>query len=573
MAARIVETLSHHRAGIARGLCLVLLVAALVPIAPPFAGRDFPQGHDTAAHLANMFRFDRAWQAGQRPVRWVEGLTPGHGQPLFNFYQVGFFYIVEGIHALGVPLSQSLKAAPVMLWWLASTFVFLWLRPFGTTAAAAGTITFALSPYAIVDVFVRAAYPEFSALVFTCGALWSADAFLRSGRTSRWAIFVLCVAAILVCHLPASLIVAPALVVELVVAGLIVRRQPRRVGALIAAASLAVGLASFYLVPALVELPLIQINELTVGTTDYHNHFVPAWLWTHFLFTYDWNYFGTSVSDITSLMPVHISLVQWVALGVGIGLVAAALVARKRVPHLAHLIGWTLVMAYAMVMMNQVSVGLWDLVPPLRFIQFPWRFFLLISIAGAALTAALVAQITHRTLGVVVAVLVLLFHMHFYDRRLRPDRSIAYADMNIDSPDWTRQLRPGLRELEEPSYDPIGMPRNTAPSGPLTVVGGQAAASTISHSDTDFLANVTSTGASRVQVNIPSFPGWSIRVDKTLQDSPHTLDGYYVVDLRDGHHVVSAHRTSTRVEAVSNWITVASGLALALACGARSRRR
>ena len=132
----------------------LLLFAVLIPVALPFVHRDFPQGHDATAHLSNLFRFNRALSQGQWPVRWVEGMRLGQGQPLFNFYQVGFYYVVETVHATGLPLSVAYKMAPVLLWWLGSLFMFLLVRPYGLLPAAAGTITFALSPYLIVDVFV-----------------------------------------------------------------------------------------------------------------------------------------------------------------------------------------------------------------------------------------------------------------------------------------------------------------------------------------------------------------------------------------------------------------------------------
>ena len=197
-----------------RTLIALLLVAALAPIALPFMSADFPQGHDATAHITNLYRFDRAFSQGQFPVRWVEGIRDGRGQPLFNFYQVGFYYFVEVIHQFGATLSVAIKAAPVLLWWLAALFMYFLLRPYGSVAAAAGTLTFALSPYLIVDVFVRAAYPEFTAIAFSIGALWAADSFLRTGNRASLACAALAWAAMLISHLPATLIVLPMFVLH-----------------------------------------------------------------------------------------------------------------------------------------------------------------------------------------------------------------------------------------------------------------------------------------------------------------------------------------------------------------------
>src|SRR3954452_10211035 len=198
-----------------RILVALLFCGVLLPMALPFTHPDFPQGHDASAHLSNMFRFNRALMQGQWPVRWVEGILPGHGKPLFNFYQVGFYYLVELLHAAGLPLSIAYKAMPVLLWWLGSLFMFLLVRPYGLLPAAAGAITFSLSPYLIVDVFVRAAYPELAGIVFGVGTLWAADAFMRFGERAHLALCAGLFAATLLCHLPAALMMAPMLVAHL----------------------------------------------------------------------------------------------------------------------------------------------------------------------------------------------------------------------------------------------------------------------------------------------------------------------------------------------------------------------
>ena len=69
----------------------------------------FPVGHDAGDHLTYGYRLDHALAEGQFPVRWVEATNPGHGQPLFNFHQVGGPYLVALLHRI-VLLSYALKA-------------------------------------------------------------------------------------------------------------------------------------------------------------------------------------------------------------------------------------------------------------------------------------------------------------------------------------------------------------------------------------------------------------------------------------------------------------------------------
>ena len=112
------------------GAVLLLLAFALLPVLTPFTNPGFPAGHDAGAHLTYVYRMDHALSEGQFPVRWVEATKPGHGQPLFNFYQVGFSYLVALLHRV-VPLSYALKAMPPLLWWTGAGFMYLLCRRFG----------------------------------------------------------------------------------------------------------------------------------------------------------------------------------------------------------------------------------------------------------------------------------------------------------------------------------------------------------------------------------------------------------------------------------------------------------
>src|SRR6188472_2194521 len=96
-------------------VALLLLAIALVPIVWPFLQSGYPSGHDVGAHVTYSYRFDQAWQQGQVPVRWVEGTRPGDNQPLFNFYQVGFYYLVELVHLVVPRLSDAVKITVVLL--------------------------------------------------------------------------------------------------------------------------------------------------------------------------------------------------------------------------------------------------------------------------------------------------------------------------------------------------------------------------------------------------------------------------------------------------------------------------
>lgn len=551
----------------------LILAGALAPIALPFLSRDFPQGHDAAAHLANAFRFNRALAAGEFPVRWVRGLTPGHGQPLFNFYQVGFYYFVSLLHATGLPLSASFKLVPVLLWWGGAWLAALWLRPWGWMPALSGAAVFALSPYIIIDGFLRAAYPELAGIVFAVGALWSSDAYIRRARPAFAGVFAIFVALMLVCHLPVALILAPALVVEIAFVGLMEKRTPRRVAVLAVAAACGLGLAAFYVVPALLEMPLVQMRELTTGGVDFRQQFVPAAQWFRYIWSYSWNYKGTSVTDPSRLMPLQVGVLQWLALLAGVCGVAWRIVRRRAGELDAHVAGWCAAAGLSLLMMHHASAAIWEAVPSLAFIQFPWRYFALLSVACAPLTAIALSRVGSDRWQLAAMLIVLGVSIHLYDRRLIPSDYLPRDQFNIDDSGWTARLRPARRELEEPGYDPQGAVHDTAPASEWTLMDGSARISDASVTDTGARSTVFAATPARVRLNIPAFPGWRISVDGQPANASPTPEGYQAISLGPGEHQIEARFTNTWIRTASNAVTILSGLLLAVAMGAAPLRR
>jgi uncharacterized membrane protein len=188
---------------------VVATLVMMASLARPLLHRGFPAGHDTPAHVTYTYLFNRALSDGQAPVRWVEGVRHGYSQPLFNFYQPGFYYLVEATHVLVPSLAWSLKTTVILVWAAGAGFMFLLFRSLGVLPALAASSLFACSPYVLLDVFVRAAYPELSAVAFAVGILWATERMTRAARPWHVAALALFTGLTLVCHLPTFLIFSP----------------------------------------------------------------------------------------------------------------------------------------------------------------------------------------------------------------------------------------------------------------------------------------------------------------------------------------------------------------------------
>lgn len=246
----------------------------IVFLARPFFQEGILAGHDTSAHLTYAKLFIQEINNGQFPVRWTKGVRVGQAQPLFNFYQVGFYYLVALVNYFFQNFIFSLKFSIIFLWWFGTIFTFLFLKKFGILSATLGTLVYTLSPYLIFDIYIRAAYPEFMAISFFPGLLYFLELNLKKPKIIYMAFSALFFGTIIFSHLPTTIIIFPLILGFIFLQ--ILTKEAKSKGILFASLGLflGIGISSFYLLPAVFELSSIQIHLLKSNGFDFHKNFL-----------------------------------------------------------------------------------------------------------------------------------------------------------------------------------------------------------------------------------------------------------------------------------------------------------
>jgi 6-pyruvoyl-tetrahydropterin synthase-like protein len=340
----------------------------------PFRGDA--SGHDFLFHLASWMDVAGQWREGIVYPRWAEWANWGFGEPRFVFYPPGSWMI-------GAVLGSVLpwKMAPATFIWLVLVaagmsmwkFAREWLP--GWQAATAAMLYMA-NPYHLVIVYYRSAFGELLACALLPLLLLSA---LRAGRGERRGIPLL---AIIFCaswlsNGPAAVIATYALsVVFVVLCAVRSSLRPLISGAMGLAAGF--GLAAFYILPAAWERRWVQIGEVLAGNLH------PA---QNFLFT--------SASD------TEFVLFNWKVSSVAVALmcvtgIAVALAARRRCEFPEAFWMVAALGAAATVLMLRPSLVLWQHLPELEFVQFPWRWLGVLGAAFAFFFAAAIGKVSKR---------------------------------------------------------------------------------------------------------------------------------------------------------------------------------
>ena len=364
-------------------LLLASLTASAVVMPMLFLGNA--SGHDFQFHLASWLDVAGQWREGILFPRWAEWANWGFGEPRFIFYPPASWL-------LGATLGSILpwKMVPGAFIWLALVLAALsmwrlareWLP--GRQALTAG-ILYAVNPYHLVMVYYRSDFAELLASALFPLVVLGALRVARDGWV-RVPGLALAFALIWLSNAPAAVIATYSLSLMLVV-GFALRRDLRPLFAGATAMVGGFGLAAFYILPAAWEQRWVQISQaLTENLRPAQN----------FLFTH-------------SNDPEFV-LFNWKVSSVALGTIlvtalAAVSVARQRRTFLQ--LWWTLLAlgAASAFLMFPPSVFLWQHLPKLQFVQFPWRWLLALDVVFAVFVAAILQTSRKQWLGWTVILL------------------------------------------------------------------------------------------------------------------------------------------------------------------------
>ncbi len=352
----------------------------------PFFWLGIPSGHDFEFHMYSWMEVLSQWRQGVVYPRWDATAHWGYGEARFLFYPPASW-------TLGAALGAILpwKLAPGAYCWIALTAagfsMYRLLREWlPTSDALFGAAFYALNPYHLLIVYWRSAFAELLAAVLLPLLLLALLGIRNSGARPVLGLSLVLAAAWLT-NAPAALMIHySAAGLGLLIA--IHERSWRPLLRLAFAIALGLGLASFYLFPAIYEERWINIAEvLGPGVRPQDN----------FLFTTiadpDHNRFNYLVSSVALAEIALLAILLWVP------------------TRLKDRIVWSTVSVWAAataILMSSFSHPLWQYLPEFRFVQLPFRWLLCLNAALAILLVVAVQRWSLRTLTSAILLVVVL---------------------------------------------------------------------------------------------------------------------------------------------------------------------
>lgn len=545
----------------------------------PFLQGSLPQTADGIIHLYRLVELDNLFRHGVLFSRWAPDLVYGLGLPLFNFYAPLSYYLAEVFHLLGLSLVNALKAAFCLAILGSGTTMYLYVRDvFGEAPAVVAAVAYMYAPYQLYDSFFRGILPEVLALALFPLVMWSFRRLATLGDRRYIIIGALGLAALPLTHTTSTLIFFP-LLVAYVVALLFFSGERSFIGgaanhrysSVTSALVLGLALSAFFTLPAILERQWVQIERgLIPPNLDYHHHFLSL---TEILSPPQ----PTDTGRMNPAVPRSLGLVQTIPA------IAALPGLRKRgESQRLHILFFALVLVASVAMMLPQSVALWDRLPPLAYLQFPFRWLGPASFAVAVLAGASVGALSHSDsltsprflVSAVLLTLLVLAALPMlypgYQHSLPANPSLAeMMDMERRMgavgttatgeylPIWVEWVPP--ESLLEPMYR-AGLPlqrldTSTWPEGSIVLAE--------EYTPTAGRLTVQLTKMLRVFFDIHYFPGWRAYIDgEEVPIEPTQGQGRISLIVPAGRHVIRLQFEELPLRMAADAISVISLLLL-----------
>jgi hypothetical protein len=383
--------LKKGKTSLLTGFCLA---AALLPALLPLLRGHLPWRADGLLHFYRLAQLDRAVRHGLLYPRWLPDLGFGFGFPLFNYYAPFSYYAVLPLTLLGVPVETAVRFSYLLALLLLAGSLYRWAgQLFGCPAGLVAALAAVYAPYILFDVHHRGVLPEVWGLAWLALALAALyDCWLHP-TPGRLALLALSYAGLLFSHNILALIGTPLLLGYLLFLWWTTPQSPAPIPyslpPTLTALILGLGLSAFFWLPAFFERELVQIHKLYDSANFYYgNHFL-AWRDLPAVpQTADPALVNPAIPFTFGLLPLLLAGLNLLPGGYTHSINAHSVNAHRSA--LALLVGlFTLLML-------PLSLPVWDNLPLVEFIQFPWRLLGPATLLLAVLAGAGIARLPER---------------------------------------------------------------------------------------------------------------------------------------------------------------------------------
>lgn len=539
-------------------------------------GFFFMQDDLQAMRVHQMFK---CLQDFQIPCRWVPDMGYQYGYPQFLYYPPSVYYLGALLHLFSIQIIDSVKILFILGYIFSTLSMFIFLKAFfdgesnekkfvsTTLPAFFGAMLYTYVPYKALEVYVRGALNEFWSLVFFPLIFWAIYQLVTKQKLKYIIFLALSVAGLMITHNLMTLIFTP-LAIVWYLSLLILKRAWKSIPKIFLGGLLGAGLAAFFTLPVMFEGRYVHLETLVGGYFDYRQHFVSLYR----LFISNNFGYGSSGFGQDNNLTLSTGQIQWMVALLGLIL---SFIFIKRAKNIVVLVMIFSALEFLVLfLIHQKSSFIWEKLPVMMYLQFPWRFLtdsiFLLSFLGAA-TVFFIAQVNKnfaKVFAVLILIGILLLHAQFF----RSKEWFGISDKDkFSGPFWEKELTISIFDYL-PIYAKLP-PNKKAPELPEVLEGdvqfiNYKKGSNYQKGEVEVKEN------SVIRLPLLDFPGMRVTVDGKVVGHRNNdcrgeeyCWGLITFDLPAGRHFIKAKLMDTQIRSIGNIITLISFILLLVLIG------
>lgn len=518
----------------------------------------------------------------QIPCRWVPDMGYQFGYPQFLFYPPSVYYLGAIFHLFGIAIVDSVKILFILGLVLSSLFMFLFLKSFFEGEAReksftttllpsfAGAMLYTYVPYKALEVYVRGALNEFWSLVIFPLIFWAIYQLVVKKKIKYLIFLSISIALLMLTHSLMTLIFAPLALLWCLML-LILKKEKSVIPKIILGGFLGMGLASFFVLPLIFEGKYAHLETLQGGYFDWRQHFVSL---NRLFISNLWGYGSSGLNQDNNLTLSTGQIHSTVAV---LGMILALIFFRRQKIVATIAIVLTIAELGVLFLIHQKSSFIWEKMPILWWLQFPWRFLtdsiFLLSFLGAI--TVFFVNLIQKKFAIIFSLIVFVSIFILYSQFFKPKDWQNISDAQKFSGSlWEKQLTISIFD-----YLPIFAklpPNHKAPEFP-EVLDGEAVFGNIKKGSNYQTGEVEVKKTATIRLPLFDFPGMKVTTEEKVL--PHRNDdcrgqeyclGLITFNLPAGQYKFKAQLEDTPIRSIGNIISLTS-LAIILVVALRRR--
>ena len=491
--------------------------------------------NDLKPHLTWLQHFSKQFAEGIWYPRWLAGTNYGYGSPTFVFYPPLVYYLGSLFKLAGLNTENTVITLFSLALFLSGITFYIYGRSrWGIVASLVGALAYMTAPYLALDIYWRGGLASIFVQPWIPLIWWLTE---KAMMQPKWRVALALIWTTMVLTHAPSLLLCAIVWLPYTLFFLLVRPW-KNVLLTILSAGIGLGIASFYLLPAVLEQSFVNVETMKGVLGGYKAAILGTGL----------PLFPLDTKDLVSIP--YIFILQSGAIATLT--IVAIIWCRKNAVIMAEVGRWLSFAIILAFLMSSLSLPIWNASSTLQMVQFPWRFLQIFSFVGAVLFTIVVSGITQLSLRlklllslIVVGILLINFgYTYKLSRQFITLRNpgkgsvehLAHIKKILEDP-YTDELRdvkeyrPLLKGSSSPPVPRINQPK-------FSVIRGKASIVLQQWESYKRVLDVTAAEISTIKIRTYYYPAWHLYVNNNSYPIDVSKDGTMMLTIEKGHYTV-----------------------------------